>query len=480
MLSIEAIKSADALTQVLDGRRMYLMTKEGTPLDQLVKASRIGTDLIMTDAGGEKMIDSSTMAYLANAKDKTLGFSQHDQTMDEITTVCIQAVSEHMRFARTVVAPAIGDLVERTMTSLREMTPMSLLGMEVIPWCPPEPMVAPTFGALISRFDTVAFDSPAMTMRCPTITFTEMLELMHTGTKSLDNSIDNWVATKGEAFFNNIWMSVFQINSVPAGGRSKLFKDFTEDPECGMDNALAIFLMARKLIEAGPMQGVEMSKPAFERAAADFRNQAAARLRRGLDEMALVEKAGTLVRKHIQPNKVIVNDRVYRGWIEAGGDNEVLFGNMLQGTPNVTISQINAKSQLFKSAWQKHAALTASVESNKRFARIKQILSKHFEAQLKDLNDEEEATTANRMQIQKLFDELLSKVTEQDTEDLWSLCLRLVCRSRFYRTDAERILEGIERAKRKNPTLPVREAAAVSMIEYIGYWVANQFKPMGL
>jgi hypothetical protein len=72
--------------------------------------------------------------------------------------------------------------------------------------------------------------------------------------------------------------------------------------------------------------------------------------------------------------------------------------------------------------------------------------------------------------------EELSEVSEIDMKDLWSVSLKLVCRSRFDHTQAERILSGIEEVKRDNPSIDVREAAAVSMIKYVAYWVSSQLK----
>jgi hypothetical protein len=274
---------------------------------------------------------------------------------------------------------------------------------------------------------------------------------------------------------------VFQVNPRPAGSRTNVnFRSLIEDQESGIDTALAIFLISRKLIEGGPLPGTEMNLRDFESVAAEFRNQAGARLARVLQELKNIDKMKMLVRRTVGKNTVIVNAPVYRAWIEAGGENEVLFGALVKNATLVTCDQINEQAAELKSAWARFEAITAQNESNKRFQRIKDILARHFDQQLRDITDEEEATEGNRHMVMKLFTEQLEKITLEDTCDLWALCLRLVCRTRFFRTDAERILGGIERVKKATPSLSVREAAAVSMIEYISWWVSQQFKVVKL
>lgn len=475
MLTQEAIESSVPLASVLDAHRVYGAAIEGTPLAELTLATRSDSGLVGKLPDGTVSIDTSTMLYLANAQDPTLKVCQHDLRMDEITSVCIQTIQRTMQFTRGVVAPTVTDLVEKTAASLRDLTPSALLGLEVEVYAPPEPLQLPALESIARKFNGAAFDTPAMTMRMPMIPAQEIIELMHTGAGSVDSAIDLWLAGKGESFINRIWCGVFQINPVNPGQSSPSFSGYTEHPSDGVDNALAIFLIARKLVEAGPLPGTEMNKPAFEEAAAAFRDQAASRLVRELEALKLVEKNQVLVRKNVGP-KTIVNGSVYRKWVEAGGENEVLFGNMLQRAGVVTVPQIDERKEEFKSKWLSHAALTAKVEGNQRFQRAKQILRQHFNEQLRALNDGEDASDEARFTTLKLFDEELDKLRECDLDDLWGLCLRLVCRSRFYRTDAERILTAIEEVKKANPLVSVREAAAVAIIEYVGWWVSKQMK----
>lgn len=476
MLTREALNSGIPLTEVLDGKGLRLMAIPGTPLAELVKATRSNSNFTIQE-NGSFTPDIGGIEYMANCRDEMIGGSSHDFTMDGITEVAIKAVREHIYFAKNIVAGAVQDLVEATNRTLSETTPSSLLGMEVVVWSPPAPMVHSLFTNMVRKFEEVPFESPSLSMKLPDLAVSEILELLQTGSGSFDATVAEWASSKGESFFINIWEKIFQIKQVELHDTKIVnFRDYTEDKLEGWDAALAIFLIARKLTD-NPLKGTEMPLPAFNRLIVDYRNQAGARLCRALDDLNFAAKNKILIRS-TTATVTVVNADVYREWIENGGDNEILFGNLLRAPLATTVATINEKADQLKAAWKQHAIMIATIENNKRFARTKDILDRHFQKQLAD-TENADITVANRMNILSTFREQLEMVRSDELDDLWSLCLRLVCRSRFPTTSAERILEGIERIHKQNPELDVREAAAASVIEYIAYWVSTQFKITG-
>ncbi len=208
--------------------------------------------------------------------------------------------------------------------------------------------------------------------------------------------------------------------------------------------------------------------------AAEFRDQAGAFLCRRYDTWERNKKVGLLVLS-VNGTVTTVDSTIYREWIEAGGCNEILFGNCLDLPALTTVQSINEKAAELKAKWERHALITSVVESNNRFARIKTILSEQFQAQLKEPSDEENMTENDKVTYCKLFQDQLDNVVVREMDDIYGLCLKLVCRSRFFRTEAERILSGIGRIMIENPKADVREAAAMAMIEYVAYWMSTQF-----
>jgi hypothetical protein len=474
MLSQEALKSALPLASVLDEAGVFLTPIPATPLEALVQTTRSDEKFVINN-GADMTPDLENIEYIANAKDPVLGFAPHDAALDDIVEVATRAVQGHILFAKSVVSPVVAELAETTAATIEQLQGSSLIGMEVEVWTAPAPLTNSSLESSVRKFGEVSPDSPVLNMRLPDVSMEELMKIMGTGGAGLDGDVQTWASTKGDAFFMNLWGDIFQQRQAALNDRiSKTFRDYLEDRECGVDYALAIFLIARRLFEQ-PLEGTEMDLRQHENGMVDFRNQAANRLCRAIDQLDNDKKRGMLVRA-VVGRKTIVNGDVYRDWIENGGENEVLFGNLLGDTIGYTVAQISDRAQALKSLWSRHVALTQTVESNKKFSRTKEVLAKQFACQLVAATNEVDGVNLDKNAIQRSFNDMLDQVREDELGDLYGLCLRLVCRSRFSHTDAERILSGIERIKKENPSIEVREAAAVSVIEYIAYWLCSQFR----
>jgi len=475
MLTNQALIAAFPLTTVLDSKRIVVSPLEGSPLFTLVKATRSDSNHNkFNETTGEFDINITDIEYMANAKDDVLGVCTHDRVMDEITEVVSTAVTDHMMFAKNVVAPAIEDLVVKTCNSILELSPSALLGMEVITWAPPKPLLNSGLETSVRKFEDLPYDVPKLAMKLPDLTVTEIIELMKSGSGDLDNDITEWASVKGDSFFISIWENIFQIKQAGLTDRVPVtFRSFVYDAPDSLDNALAIYLLSRRLADS-PLPNTEMNLTSFNSLIIDYRNQSGARLSHAFNEFDKVNKISQLVRS-VDGNKTIVNESVYRRWIDAGGENEILFGNILVQPFSSTVDEINSKAPMLKAEWNKYSALTSVVERNRLFTRTKEFLLAHFREQIRNVTEGEEATIGNREIILKKFTDLIDEVREDETKDLWALCLKLVCKARFYKTDAERILSGIERIKKENPQVSVREAAAISLLEYINYWISTQF-----
>jgi hypothetical protein len=66
----------------------------------------------------------------------------------------------------------------------------------------------------------------------------------------------------------------------------------------------------------------------------------------------------------------------------------------------------------------------------------------------------------------------------KDFDDISSLALRLACAARFYKTDAQQILAGMQRARENNPGIEATEAANISVTEYVCRWIGQNMEPV--
>ena len=471
------------LTTVLDANNLILTPVIGTPLDALVKATRSDPLFnyvadINTPNGitiQEYTPDVVNIEYIANVRDPVLNTNAHDLVMDDIVEVASNAVRGHIIFAKNVVAPAVENLVERTMVRLGQLAPTTLTGMEVIVWNPPKPLMSNSLENAVRKFESLAIDSPKMNIQCPDVTAAQLFEIMKSGSGGLDAYIDEWAAIKGESFFLNIWQNVFRIKQAELNERIPVtFKNWVYDSPDSVDNALVIYLLSRKLLD-DPLENTETNIDTYNNTILEYRNQSAARLCLAFDELDKIDKGGILVRD-ISNNTTTVNGSVYDKWItEGNGDNEILFGNILNIPSMVCVDEITANADKLKTIWSRHATLIATVERNKLFSRTKEILLYEFMQQQQEVSDSS-TTLENRERITTAFTECLDNMREDEIQDLWDCCLKLLTVSRFANTEARRILLGIERIKKEHPEIDVREAAAISVLEYVSYWMCTQFK----
>lgn len=478
MLTRETLNAATGIVEVLDARYIALVAVPDTPLAALVSATRCNP---LQDHPGS----ATTVAYtpdldfiqdVANVQDPETGSNQHDQTINDIAAVVIPAVRNHLLHARTIVNPLVEELGQRVGARMKELTPTSLSGAEICIREVPAPYGNSSLESLIARFKGTAFQSPPLLMRLPNLDDMSVARAMfQTGTASLDGDIEQWLAACGDSFIQEVWGGVFQVNEAALGQDiRKNFSDWINDPECGMDYALAIFLLSRHLIDNIP-DGTEMDFRTYENLCADYRDQAASAIDRVIEREEQAVKNDVLVASRDRLC-VEVNGEVYRKWIEAGGENEVLFGNALQSTPSVTVAAIDANAQAYRKAWDQHTGLVSTVERNKRFNTVIGLFEQYFSEQISHGEATEFAQAGGLEQIQRRFREELRCVTERDLDNLYVLALRLVCKARFPEHAAFDILSGINRNAAANPQLDVRECAMLSTFEYVAEFICSQIK----
>ena len=76
---------------------------------------------------------------------------------------------------------------------------------------------------------------------------------------------------------------------------------------------------------------------------------------------------------------------------------------------------------------------------------------------------------------QTIFNREVDNIRMFDMEDIYGIATKLICKSRFFYTDAESILTDINEAKKINPNIrDVREASLIATIHYVVDYIADQ------
>jgi hypothetical protein len=473
MLTKQALEQALPLTSVLDAHNIMLSPKQNTPFAVLCQATRDPSQVQTLNSDvTDYSVDISTMEYMANEKGP-LGGSPHDFAMDELVSTIAPFVRQHISFAKNTVSPTIEAMVKRVTEQVQDVSGSVLNGMEVCVYNPPEPMFAAGMSELVERSAGATYSNVPLNFMLPEITEKDVVEMMLTMQPVLDEAILTWVAARGTAFFMNLWNECFRAKQ---DSNIRSINDVLTHPEYSQDYAIAMFLWARKLVVT-PLDNTDIALAKYTADMSDIRDQAGSRLGLFIAKILGDEKQGVLIKSIVERRKIYVNGNVYKTWIANGGTNEILFANLLADVPNYLVADINNNIENLKGAWVRHVSMTKLAGSARRVQRTKAALVTAFNEQLKEgAGSPEESLVGgdSRARALKKFNEMLSYTTEKELDDLWEVCKRLVCRSLYAMTDAERILSDIERNKRDNPDLPVREAATLATLQYVCRWVTSQ------
>jgi hypothetical protein len=467
MLSLQALNSTAPLAAVLDARNLIVTPILGTNLYKLCEASSTSDDHVWGDQGTRKIMIENVVSD-TNRTDPVTGACIHDLEMGDLVSVVSDAVSKHLSYARTVVAPTIDDLVQRIGTSIEQTMRSDMNQLEIMVWRLPAPMYD---DSLVDSFMRAKDVSPEKTLAGAHLSTdadeAQITEWMKSGNTSLDESVSQYVQSMEPGKLISVYQEMFTTKS----SHSDMWTLFNSAD--GLNMALVGFLISRKLWDSPP-EGTETSLKVYEDEMVVIRNQCAVRLGYELDRVNRDEKHGVLIRSFTR-NSVEVNDVVYRKWLSDGGEHSVIFGSVMNTMPSLTVDEINKNADKYKQIWETYCMVQKTSVANKKFNTAKEIVAIEFSAMVRSA-DEAVLPIQDREFCKQRFDAALAITKESEVTDLYSWALRLMCDSWFYKTDAFQILDGINRIKAHSPEADVKEAAAVATLEYIAYWISTQFK----
>ena len=469
------------LATLAANKGLVISPVQGTPLAELVK---INNDLLNASCSVHSLeaTDNDLLNdFVNNVSECTVSETEnsHDNLMDAYIADISKAVSSHIGFAKNVVRPVIMEMVEEVQKSLGEtILPSSLFKIEMSEL--PKPMQNAGFETSISKFSEKPFIAPVSQFYLDEISPQGILELMQTGSKEYDDCIKEWFVNKGDLFFMDIWNNLFR--DFKEGKPSQAF-NFTTALTVSVtneivDTALAIHLISRKLYDEVP-DNTKLTLSQFRDLAAQYREASGIKLNQEYIRYANILKNKTLVATIDQDGKGCrVNGAVYRDWLKSGGSNEVLLGMLVGKQSLFTQSLINENKEQFLKDWNSFVLFSNTSEKNKSFNRFKDVLTLSFSKILCEMSDVEKESiagmTAYTQKVNEIFNSELLKLKTSDVNDVFTVCLSLICKARFYYTDAEKILTGINDAVKANPSIDIREAALLSSIEYIVDYISDQ------
>lgn len=464
MLSKSAIESSLPLALEADSRNLVIVPVAGSVLTHLCEASSVPMDWVSAEDDQNFVAPINDLINQANYVDPA-NRCEHNDVLDLAAEKYIGAVRNQIQQARVVVSPMAQEYAEGIIKHLESYTASELLGLEIITTNTPKPLLNPGLADSLSKYAESSYE-PIPALGMPEIPVAELEEALKTGAKSLDEDVALWLADCSPGWLAEVWEGFKEAKAADT------LREMMTRPKVGVNYALAIWLLAQHYFN-NPPEGVVKDLVVYNQELATVRDQSAAQLWRELQKILRAVETGLMV-EGIQGTKIYVNGEVYNTWIEAGGSTDALFGNMYLPRPLLYAQELSMRQQELESIWARQEALVKSTEKLNKLNRVQQIARAKFVDLLNGLPMDVKAKMPRSARLMELMDAELKSLSIKCIENIYSLALRLLCRTLFVNSDAEAILCGIERVSKENPKLSAQEAASIAVAEYIGSWVGQQ------
>lgn len=478
MIRTKSFEASIPLAMIAAAANKVISPVTGTPLAELVRTSWLMANHANpgTDLGPHRLPESAQ--YISELS----GNEEHNALFDQSIDVLIKSVQRHVSFAKNVVAPKAISMAEHAIDDLSKVHTADEQ-FTVTVWDLPKPMQNDAVRDGIGREKGQSFVPPESDLHVGSRSPQEIIALMLTGATEYDEKIKEWAAGVGDVFLVSLWDNLFCDFRKSNPSIVKKFEEFVGDAQTGVDASLAIYLLSRRLFDAVP-EGIDTDPETFRKIASQYRETSALRLWNTYESYALSITNKLLVRSYPHAKKeVIVNAAVYKKWISEGGKNEVLFGAIIQGEQPQSAVIIAEKAESYYASWTRYEALYAATRVTERFNLARASLRYGFQQELLTFSEEEQEYINENPNFKETalatFEELLQNVSVKELEDLYEVSLKLLCRARFAYTDAEKILVGINEAKRQNKNLDIRDAALIATIEYVVDYICDQMEVTG-
>ncbi len=402
------------------------------------------------------------------------GNSAHDELSEHLINETIVKVRDNLKLARSVVNPLIRVTLEEVEKLIQQINIEATNVIRVESVFADPIWNSSQLAAMASKFSETPFINIKIQHVFPPRSVQDIIAMMKTGTVAMDTMIDKWANSLKGSFITEAYENIF------SGGSNSVNVIYLNDAiRWGKDSSLIAFLIARAANKEIP-EGIDMGAESFRAYISGIEAQAGAIVCREIDKLDEDIKNGVLVIEYpyISDNRsldggvIFVNGSVYNGWLDKGGTPEVLMGALASGDHRQSSRRgedILLKKDQYLDAWNRYAGILRSKQLSRSFTTAITAISKIVSSQIVGMS-EDNLSGIGKDVMQKRLEEILSKATMYDVENLHRFIQKVICQSMFPLSDAEEILTEIDVAFASNPGLDIRQAATVAIIAVVSRW----------
>lgn len=461
--------NADALREVT---KMGVVPSGRSILSSLVGISCVG--------GVSQEGDVSYADILAAAtQDSADGPSEHSYVIGNYIDTLIPIVTQQIAFIQTQVVPKVCDFeckMDATMTRLEAMSPMA--DFNIIQVSDVSVLREAEFLDMVQRYADPDIDIPMAPGSLPALSTEELLKIMSVSSGALDQSLKAYLATKGDAWLQDIWHYYFaRQNTSPSGSAGA---GIHRDGLVGLQRmasydrqavSLAVFLLSRGMLDE-PLEAAGMSLTNWRSLMDAISRWSAHQTVAATRQLTSVNQGETIVLSTADNGKtIVVNSDAYAKYLEKGGELTDIIGAVLHNrSMNYSIQGMQENGEKYKQVWDNYCAVSRSWLDSKAATMLRAEAMAAFAHLCHVCNeDEQEYMTscgASFEGMQAQAKEILDSMSLKQLRHSRELSLCLVAGIRFAHTPAKQFLLDMQEAQDAGCEKPA-EAAAVAALGYI-------------
>jgi hypothetical protein len=466
MLSQTSINSAFPLAALVSRQGVALGVKPQSALADLLDAR----DSQPFDDGE---VQSPAQRVLADstATDEN-GDCDHCTELDRLADLGARAAAFTMDVARNQVTPKVKEVVAATEAYIDAVRNKKLSPLLVQPKFQASIYDSADLRGLLSKYEKAPNRDVTPVQLAAQWDNAATVGPLCTGITSFDADLSrHFEGREGEA--QALWQKYF--SNVPGQYRSANWREDLRNP----DDALVIFLGANTLAASDDVaEGTSVDLPAYRAYLESIKEQAGSHLTYLLDRDQSAMNARRLVANAPQASRpgdplsgvISVYGPTYNQWLQDGGSPEALCGAVLHGA-SLDYDALLTNASTHSAAWGRHLnVLNAQLAFELRAATIQGLKLALLDTGKSIPEDE------RRIDGETLLSEVqtrLTKLTNEDLENLYAIAENEVCALFYPHTDAKNFLSAMGAKAESMPGVDMREVAGACLADYVAGWVAS-------
>ena len=173
--------------------------------------------------------------------------------------------------------------------------------------------------------------------------------------------------------------------------------------------------------------------------------------------------------------KAYVNEPVYAEFMERGGTQEMILGNLMIRNKAFTLDEILTRGDELSRAWDNGVALMSEEDRKNSLTTQRRVAYEVFREMLKDIAEANpEATAINFNAIVATFLKTYDSLPETELREFHVAATRLICRTLYTDPCFETILMQMFSIKKEQPQASMETVATLAFVNYVGRWLVSQ------